>query len=245
MKKPKIFEKLSKKQAVIISAVLFVLGVVCYIFSFRNNNILGVLTLDRISGALMIAGLLLFAGIWGGAEHKASELNDKYEKMLAEMREKTAELNEQTYGDEDEGKEEISITSEKLGKFIYRRKPQWYEAECGWCGQNIFVRFDVPKNLPVSARLRQVEKFFDTKAATDKEVRRIIAGKEELLTHGEFLDDYDVDSVTFAERIVPVSVAFKSSENCSYELSYDDECGLWVLVSGTLSEGISGIEILD
>ena len=39
MKKPKIFEKLSKKQAVIISAVLFALGVVCYIFSFRYNNI--------------------------------------------------------------------------------------------------------------------------------------------------------------------------------------------------------------
>lgn len=245
MKKPPILEKLSKKETGIISAVLFVLGVVCYIFSFRNNNIFGVLTLDRISGALMIAGLLMFAGIFGGAKHKASEPNDKYEKMLAKMREETEELNKQVYGDEDDGKEEISITSEKLGKFIYRRKPKWYEAECEWCGQSIFVRFDIPKGVPVPTQLRQVEKFFETQAATDKEVRRIIAEKEELLIHSEFLDDHDVESAAFAKRMVPVSVAFKSSGNCNYELCYDDECGLWVLVSGTFSKGISSIEILD
>ena len=56
MRKPKIIEKLSKKESVIIAVVLFALGVVCYILSFRYNNIFGVLTLDRISGALMISG---------------------------------------------------------------------------------------------------------------------------------------------------------------------------------------------
>ncbi len=245
MRKPKIIEKLSKKESVIIAAVLFALGVVCYILSFRYNNIFGVLTLDRISGALMISGLLLFAGAVGASPRKKAEYEDKYDKMLSEMRSNIANINKETYGDEDEGKEEISITSEKLGKFIYRRKPKWYEAECEWCGHNIFVRFDVPKGISVPTRLRQVETFFDTQAETDKKVRRIISSKEEHLIHSELLNDHDVDSATFAERMAPVSVAFRSSENCNYELCYDDECGLWVLVSGIYSEGISNIEILD
>lgn len=246
MKKPKIFEKLSKKQAVIISAVLFALGVVCYIFSFRYNNIFGVLTLDRISGALMIAGLLMIAGAVGGSARKKAEHEDKYDSMISEMRSKIADINKETYGDEDEGKEEISIISEKLGKFIYRRKPKWYEAECEWCGVTIAVTIEVPDGDSPNEWLRNAEILFDKQRDVDRKLRLLAKNKLDAMKRENKCPDEmaETKNSVFADRIIPLSLEINSY--AGFVMHYEDvidEWTCWVDGHGTIDSGLDGVDI--
>lgn len=226
MKKSSITNKLPKKTVVIISVILISAGIICYIISFKRNHLISDITVAELSGVLMIAGILLLAMNLKKADETESNDSQAYSeseyylKRLADMKQKFYEM---TYGDEDEGMEEISITSEKLGKFIYRRKPEWYEAECEWCGTPISVFLEVYDISSPEEVLKKIENIFSMQNEIDTNLR---IKAEQLLDQIKEKNKCpeeisDIKSRDFAERIMPSSLDTASVQK--FLLYYDDD----------------------
>lgn len=114
-----------------LSAGLFVAGAICLVICFTHNIMLHLDALSELSGALMISGLLIFLKKQKKPDGDAAQKSGSPENEVISRCEKIlSDVHQQMYGDDDDGKEEISFFSEKLGKFIYRRKPECYEAVC-------------------------------------------------------------------------------------------------------------------
>ena len=232
MKKQFSRGSLPKKSVMILSAALFVTGVICYIFCFSYNRIFCSVPLDKIAGALMIAGLLIFVkdlkkpenDAARDSEHDTSDAaRESANETIDVCKQILSEINRRTYGDEDEGKEEISMTSEKLGKFIYRRKPKWYEAECSWCGTTVKVCIEVPDGDAPEEWLKRTEALFEMQNETDRRMRMLAKQKLEAMKRKHKCPDSLSGSAgaDFAKRIIPSSID-ADAEN-GFVLYYDDD----------------------
>ena len=241
MNKQSFFNRIPKKYAIIISSALFIAGVICYVFSFRYNHITSHITLDRISGILMIAGLIgLGTCLSKSKKDEVVPPKPDYMNTLDKAR-------EMIYGDDDEGKEEISVISEKLGKFIYRRKPKWYEAVCDWRGEKIQVNFTEPQSGTIQKQLKNIEDLFDKQDEIDRKIRDMtVAELERLKRENKYPNELEeTESTVYAKRIVPGSIDVDPYGG--YEMYFDDVpegscCSVRVL--GTFNEGLSDIEIM-
>ncbi len=225
MKKQFSRDSLPKKSVMILSAVLFVTGVICYIICFKHNHIFRSVTLDEISGVLMISGLLLFVKNLKKPEKDAAHdpANDDANETIDVCKQILSEIERQTYGDEDEGKEEISMTSEKLGKFIYRRKPKWYESECKWCGTMIKVCIEVPDGDAPEGWLKRTEMLFEMQNEIDSRMRKLAARKLDAMKQTHRCPDSfsNSSSADFAKRITPSSM--DADADNGFVLYYDDD----------------------
>lgn len=225
MKKQFSRDSLPKKSVMLLSAVLFASGVICYIICFKHNRIFRSVTLDEISGVLMISGLLLFAKNMKKPEKDAAHdsANDSANETIDICKQILSEINRQTYGDEDEGKEEISMTSEKLGKFIYRRKPKWYEAECKWCGTMIKVCIEVPDGDAPEEWLKRTESLFEMQNEIDSRIRILAARELDAMKHMHRCPDSLCNSSCddLAKRITPSSM--DADADNGFVLYYDDD----------------------
>ena len=143
-------------------------------------------------------------------------------------------MQEEVYGNEDDGKEEISLVSEKTGKFIYRRKPAWYECtNAKWCGERVFVSFRAGEKTAPEEMLGKVEKFFDDQKKHDERIRAGI--KKEF-------------GKTSASGAVPalLSVEADGAFKMHYRfVSADDAVSMTVAATftavGTLDGGVKGV----
>ena len=235
-------DSLQKKSVIILSAVLFVTGVICNIICFKHNRISRWVTLDEIPGVLMISGLLLFVKSLkkpdkDTARDSENETIDAAKETIDGCKQILSEIDRQTYGDEDEGKEEISMTSKKLGKFIYRRKPKWYEAECSWCGTMIKVCIEVPDGDAPEEWLKRTESLFEMQSEIDSRMRVLAKQTLDAMKQTHRCPDClsDSSSADFAERITPSSM--DADADNGFVLYYDDDIDISdCLVIGHISE---------
>lgn len=229
MKKHPLRESLPKKSVIILSAVLFSAGIICYILCFINDHLLHTMKLDTISGALMIAGLMLFVKNLkrpdNDAEHssKPAPERDEAYKIIANSKQLLAQVHEHLYGNEDEGQEEISMTSKKLGKLVYRRKPQWYEGKCKWRGESIDIFIEATLGDAPEGILREAEKLVDMQKTLDKSIRKLATQELDILQQSSKCPKAlsDTQSFEFAKRLRPSSVNYDSDEG--FLLYYDDD----------------------
>ena len=246
MKKYLLSESLPKKSVIAASALLFAAGAICFILSFKYNNVTSLLPLDEISGAMMITGLLLF-----GTKLKkpdAAPTNDTSNDTIEKCQNILSQINEYIYGDEDEGKEEISITSEKLGKFIYRRKPEWYESQCSWCGKIIKVTLRTAEGEEPEIWLKKTESIFDMQKTTDSRMRKLTKEVLDTLKQENKCPDAlcDTKSADFAKRLIPYDMDITPPEGCVIYY-YDDINKSDCQVTGYISQDgtLERVEIED
>ncbi len=216
----------------LLAAVLFAAGAICLAYCFTHNNTPHLNELSQLSGVLMIWGLLLFLKSQKKADEdtdlksygdtkdlsgsSANETIAKCEKILSDIR-------QYTYGDEDDGEEEISFTSQKLGKFIYRRKPEWYEASCDWCGSEIKVTLGIQEYDVTDEFIRKLEMIFENQNETDRILRKMACEKlDEIKDKRKCPDDLlNTKSSDFAKRLVPCNLCFITDEG--FSIYYGDD----------------------
>lgn len=219
-----------KKYTVILSVFLFLTGLICLIVCIIYNSILDYLPLDIISGALMIAGLLLFCKNLKKPEPRekgdSEDTVERLDQIITEVQQKLKECQEETYGDADEGREVISMTSETLGTFVYRRKPEWYEAECTWCGTPINVCLVIPDGDAPEKWLRETEVLFAVQKEIDSRLRTLAEERlYEMQRKCECPDELaDTKPSDFAARIIPDSL--DTDAEAGFLLYYDDDIDL-------------------
>lgn len=127
-----------------------------------------------------------------------SGIKQDMEKLLREMR-------EEIYGNEDEGKEPITLDSRIIGTLTYRRKPEWYECDSKWCGSKVRVTLHQSIGKDPSAALAALEDFFRNSRRIDRILRSRVAEKKDK---------------QFAKRIFPTNITLTSES--VLELDYAD-----------------------
>ena len=101
-----------------------------------------------------------------------SDWKPKFDKLSREM-------NEMLYGNEDEGKEPITLVSDVLGTLTYRRKPQWYEGEAMWCKSKVKIILIKSMGEDPYAALSTLEAYFTECKSIDRMLRARIAEKKD------------------------------------------------------------------
>ena len=227
MKNQSLRDILPKKSVIILSAVLFGAGIICYILCFTNDHLLHTMKLDMLSGVLMIAGLMLIVKNLkkpaNTPQNNESNISNEANTSIEKCNQILAQVREHLYGNEDEGQEEISVTSKKLGKLIYRRKPQWYEGKCKWCGESIDIFIEATLGDAPEEILSEAEKLFDIQKALDKSIRKLAAQELNDIKQSSKCPKAlsDTKSSEFAKRLRPSSVNYNSDEG--FLLYYDDD----------------------
>ena len=214
-----------------IAGVLWFLAAVCAFL--RRSGLV-----DEL-GTLLLVGMIVFAaaGLSLAAvfiircrktmKTSAAEqvINDVYRKMQDEV-----------YGNADDGKKEIALVSGTIGKFVYRRKPDWYECiNAVWLGDRVFVSFRVPGGSAPEAALGNVEKLFGEGKKTDDAVR------------AEIKKSYGAN---VAESAVPalLSIEADGSFKFHYRFGADADSGTMSVMArfiayGDLESGIKKVEL--
>lgn len=100
------------------------------------------------------------------------ELKQDMEKLLHDMR-------EEIYGDADEGKAPIILSSPVIGDLTYRRKPEWYEGESKWCGSKVNVIMHKSIDEDPSDALAVLEGYFKGSKKIDRMLRGRVAEKKD------------------------------------------------------------------
>lgn len=209
-----------------LAAVLFAAGAICLLICFTHNTMSYVSALSEISGVLMISGLVIFlknlkklpedTKIKSDISVSANEAIKDCEKILSEVK-------QHIYGDEDDGKEEISFVSEKLGKFIYRRKPQWYEASCKWCGTEIKVILTISEDYVSENFISRLEMIFENQKGTDRILRKMACTELDVIKKKRKCPDdlLTTKSSVFAKRLIPCNLFYVPDEG--FSLNYVDD----------------------
>ena len=210
----------------ILSAIALASGIVCILI--RNITHSDLFTF--IGGGFFLCGIILLIVYWVlSSKHKNAPGSEddmsEYEQMLSEIR-------DAMYGDDDEGKPEISVTSPLLGKFIYRRKPEWYEAICDWCGNEINVTFEADGKRAPEELLAVIEFLYANREQLDRRIRRMAADElERLKAKAECPDELrSVKTKDFAKRLVPSSLHLAENgeayplEICFFDVPLRSEC---------------------
>ena len=237
MKKSKLYTALF-----ILSLIAFISGTVCILFRNMTHNDLFTI----IGGGCFLCGILvlIFFLVFSAKQSNSGSGIDmnKYEKLLSGIK-------DAMYGDDDEGKPEISVTSPLLGKFIYRRKPEWYEAECDWCGCNIKVTFENDNKCAPEDCLSELETVFKHSKNIDRTIRKMAAKELRDLQKTHKCPDELLQTrpAVFAKRLVPSNIHLsENGEDSPLEICYFDapvrsECN--VIAYGECVHGITRVEI--
>ena len=207
-----------------LSAGLLAAGVICLGICFTNNTMPHLDALSELSGVLMIAGLLMFFKKQKKSDGDAAPKSGSPEiEVIARCEKILSDVHQQIYGDDDNGKEEISFFSEKLGKFIYRRKPEWYEAVCVWCGTEIKVTLGMHEDYISENYIRELEMIFDNQKETNRLFRKMVRKYlDDIKDKGKCPDDLlKTKSTDFAKRIFPCNLYYDL--NNGFFLNYSDD----------------------
>ena len=101
--------------------------------------------------------------------------NSRLSGIDPEIKEMRRQMNEEIYGDEDEGKEPVTLSSRFLGTLTYRRRPGWYEGEAEWCRHRVKVILIKNINEDPSAALALLESYFKERKSIDRTLRGRVA----------------------------------------------------------------------
>ena len=102
-----------------------------------------------------------------------------YDELKQDMEKLLQDMHKEIYGDEDEGKEPITLDSPVVGRLTYRRKPEWYEGDSKWCGSKVKVLLQVSIDKDPYAALDALEGYFKDSRKIDRILRGRVAEKKD------------------------------------------------------------------
>lgn len=130
---------------------------------------------------ILAIGAVYFLMLFIESRRAAKDIADKsgYDGLKLDMEKLLRDMREEMYGDEDEGKEPITLYSPVVGMLTYRRKPEWYECESKWCGTMVHVILCKSIDEDPSDALAALEGYFKDSKKIDRILRRRIAEKKD------------------------------------------------------------------
>lgn len=129
---------------------------------------------------ILALGAVYFLAIFIESRRAAKDFADKsgYDELKQDMEKLLRDMREEIYGDEDEGKDPITLYSPVVGMLTYRRKPEWYECESKWCGTTVHVILHKSIDEDPSDALAVLEGYFKDRKKIDRILRGRVAEKK-------------------------------------------------------------------
>jgi hypothetical protein len=134
------------------------------------------------------------------------------------------------------------IQTDRFGPLTLNQEINWFEGEAQWNGQAVTLRIEPDENLDITNQLKTADALFSDSATWGEKVRQFAV--REKLELANYWQEEPVTAEDFLARMKLESISIEP-EGC-FEFWHQDGdifWGHWILVRGSLKEGLTHSDI--